>query len=162
SALVVPETRTNSLIVTTSVERMAVLEATIHELDTPARPPANTFVVRLQNARSTDVATMLNQSFYSTGRPSSSSSSYGSSGFGGFGGGGFGGGGGGRSSFSPGAYQGGAPGPPPVSAASLESAPAGADPATMQQLAQAPGGGFGGGVGGTRPGSGTGITSPFN
>jgi general secretion pathway protein D len=103
SAQVVPEIRTNSLIVTTNTQNMAVVEQIIKELDTPVQPAPNTFVLRLENARSMDVATLLNQAFNSNNRSSGYGglgSTYGRSGYGGTGGyggggGGFGGGGGG-------------------------------------------------------------------
>src|SRR5439155_1436861 len=90
---------------------MATVENLIHELDTTVHPHPTTLVVRLQNARATDLAVLLNQAYSSTtnrgygagGLGSTTNQGYtnpffsgnrGGGGFGG-GGGGFGGGGGG-------------------------------------------------------------------
>lgn len=112
---VVPDSRTNSLIVSTTAENMATVENLVRELDTTVHPQPTTLVIRLENARATDLATLLNQSFSSTTNRGYGAGGYGSttnqgytnpffsgnrggglggSGFGG-GGGGFGGGGGG-------------------------------------------------------------------
>jgi general secretion pathway protein D len=65
---VVPDTRTNSLIVSTTAENMAVVERILHELDAPIHPRPSTLVVRLENARATDVALVLKQAFSLNGR----------------------------------------------------------------------------------------------
>lgn len=110
AAQVVPDTRTNALIITTSAEDMSLLEGIIQDLDSPVRAKPNVFVLRLENARATDVSNLLNQAFGNTNRTNGTSSTTGNTnsffgangssnrsgnqGFGGGNGGGFGGAGG--------------------------------------------------------------------
>jgi general secretion pathway protein D len=65
---VVPDARTNSLVVSTTAENMAVVAKIVQELDAPIHPQPSTLVVRLENARATDVALVLNQAFSLNGR----------------------------------------------------------------------------------------------
>jgi type II secretory pathway component GspD/PulD (secretin) len=66
SGQVVPEARTNSLVVSTTAANMAIVEKLLRRLDTPAHPPSTTLVLPLQNARATDVGLLLNQPFNPT------------------------------------------------------------------------------------------------
>ena len=88
--------------VATNTQNMAVVEQIVNELDTPVQPAPNTFVLRLENARSVDVATLLKSGLKSntrSGYGGLGSTSGGRSGYGGQGGfGGYGGGGGGGGS----------------------------------------------------------------
>lgn len=63
---VVAETRTNSLVVTTISENMAMAEKVIKELDKPVTYENRAFVVTLKNAKADVVSQLLNQSFGST------------------------------------------------------------------------------------------------
>jgi general secretion pathway protein D len=84
---VVADARTNSLIVSTTAENLAVVDKLIQELDTPVHPAPSTLVVRLENARATDVAQVLNQAFSLNGRGYNyglGGSPYGNTGYGGY------------------------------------------------------------------------------
>jgi general secretion pathway protein D len=63
---VVPDTRTNTLTISTTAENMATVEKILEELDSQVHPQSNTLVIRLQNARANDLATLLTQAFSST------------------------------------------------------------------------------------------------
>jgi Type II secretory pathway, component PulD len=65
---VVPDVRTNSLVVTTTEENLAVVEKVITELDKEIAFEESSFVLTLENARADEIATLLNQSFGGTNR----------------------------------------------------------------------------------------------
>ena len=65
---VVPDTRTNSLVVSTTAENLALVEKLLRELDAPAHPQPTTLVVPLQNARASDLGLLLNQAFSTSNR----------------------------------------------------------------------------------------------
>lgn len=60
---VAPDTRSNSLIVTTTEENQQVIAQLVTELDKEVPIENNTFVIPLKNARSDNVADLLNQAF---------------------------------------------------------------------------------------------------
>ncbi|HVK06200.1 MAG TPA: secretin N-terminal domain-containing protein, partial [Armatimonadaceae bacterium] len=60
---VVPELRTNALVVTTTADNLATIEKVIEELDKEVEFENSSFVVTLENARADQMATLLNQSF---------------------------------------------------------------------------------------------------
>jgi general secretion pathway protein D len=112
SGQVVADSRTNSLVVSTTAENMATVESLVRELDTTVHPKPTTLVIRLENARATDLATLLNQAFSSTPNRGAGSSGFRgntsqgntnpffNTGNGGFMGGGFGGGSAGPGGFN--------------------------------------------------------------
>lgn len=60
---VAPDTRTNSLVVTATDENLVLIAKVIKDLDTPVDYQTSTFVFPLENARASDVATLLQQAF---------------------------------------------------------------------------------------------------
>jgi len=60
---VVAETRTNSVVVTTTTENLMIVERVIKELDKEVTVSNSTFVVSLDNARADAIANLINQSF---------------------------------------------------------------------------------------------------
>ena len=60
---VVAETRTNSVVVTTTTENLMIVERVIKELDKEITVSNSTFVVSLDNARADAIANLINQSF---------------------------------------------------------------------------------------------------
>jgi general secretion pathway protein D len=58
---VVPDPRTNSLLVTASAERMVKIKELIRELDVPVKAETTTFVIPLKNAQAEDVTYALTQ-----------------------------------------------------------------------------------------------------
>ncbi|MBI3947527.1 MAG: type II secretion system secretin GspD [Armatimonadetes bacterium] len=64
---VVPDTRTNSLIVTATPEHLELVESVIKELDQPVQYETTTFIFPVQNAQATDIATLLGQALRSGG-----------------------------------------------------------------------------------------------
>ena len=60
---VVAETRTNSVVVTTTTENIMIVERVIKELDKEITVSNSTFVVSLDNARADAIANLINQSF---------------------------------------------------------------------------------------------------
>ncbi len=60
---VVADTRTNSLVVSTTVENLALVDQVIKDLDTPTQIAETTFVFPLQNANATTVGALLQASF---------------------------------------------------------------------------------------------------
>ncbi len=65
---VVADTRTNSLVVTATVQNQAVISQLVKDLDHEVEYVDTTFVFPLSNARSDDIATLLNQAFRSNGQ----------------------------------------------------------------------------------------------
>jgi general secretion pathway protein D len=66
SSTVTADSRTNSLIVTTTEENMKLVENLIKDLDTEVKYESTTFVYPLSNARADLLATTLNQAFNNT------------------------------------------------------------------------------------------------
>lgn len=60
---VVSETRTNSLIVTTTDDNHKIVEDVVKNLDTEVKLESTTFVFPLENARASDISTLLRQAF---------------------------------------------------------------------------------------------------
>jgi general secretion pathway protein D len=62
-ATVVAETRTNSLVVSATKEKMESIEKLAKQLDVPVKAESTTFVVQLKNAQAADLADTLTQAF---------------------------------------------------------------------------------------------------
>ncbi|MBS1706507.1 MAG: hypothetical protein JST40_11585 [Armatimonadetes bacterium] len=60
---VVADSRTNSVVVTSTQQNLTTMETLIKELDMPVEVQTTTFVLPLQNARADDVATLFRQAF---------------------------------------------------------------------------------------------------
>lgn len=70
-AQVVPNERTNSLIVTATPSNLAIAEMVIQELDKPVEFESTTYVLPLANAQAMDVAYLLDQALRTGGTSSS-------------------------------------------------------------------------------------------
>ncbi len=102
-AKVAADTRTNSVLITASPEKMVKVEELIDQLDVNIAVESTTFVIPLKNAQAADVASALNQAF------STSTSSNSNNNFNPFFGGSIGGAGGSRGGSGGGAINGHTP-----------------------------------------------------
>jgi general secretion pathway protein D len=66
---IIPDARTNSLIVMTGPERVAMVESLIAEFDRPVDYSSTLAFIPLQHARADDVADLLSQAFGGAARP---------------------------------------------------------------------------------------------
>ncbi len=60
---VVPDVRTNTLVVTATEDNQRIVASLVKELDQPVETASTTFVIPLSNARADDIATLLNNAF---------------------------------------------------------------------------------------------------